>query len=207
MTTKTPRVGRPRSSSAAAHDHIISAVQSLLQEMTVHDLTIERIAKEAGVGKPTLYKWWDSKADLVLTMLDERVVPALEPPEGLTLEQSIRFKVHHLIDAFNGFFGRVMTGLLAEAQSDPELLAKLNENYTLARRAGTIADIQRAQAEGLFPAGIAPDIVVDAIFGSLYYHLVTRLHPLTHDYGDRLVDNVLGLTGGTTLVTSEGAPR
>lgn len=180
---------------ASSHAAIISAVYDLLQTTSVRDLTIENIAKQAGVGKPTLYKWWGSKADLVLSMVQECVVPELDPPAEVSLEESIRIKVHRLIDAFNGFFGRIIAELIAEGQNDPALLQRLNEEYVLPRRAGTIADIRRAQAEGHFPPGIDPDIVVDAIFGSLYFHMITRVHPLTHAYGDLLVDNVLALMG------------
>lgn len=191
MSNTSHRVGRPRSTTATAHQDIISAVYDLLQTTSVRDLTIEGIAKHAGVGKPTLYKWWGSKADIVLTMLEERVVPTLDPPDNLSLEESIRIKARTLVDAFNGFFGKVLSGLIAEAQGDPDLQRKLNQKYILPRRAGTIADIRRAQSEGAFPADIDPDIVVDEVFGSIYFQMLTRLHPLTHDYADRLVAAVL----------------
>ncbi|MHA6642496.1 TetR/AcrR family transcriptional regulator [Mesorhizobium sp. A623] len=194
MNSKSRPVGRPPSKAATAHDDILSAVHALLQTMSVRDLTIERIAKQAGVGKPTLYKWWPSKADIVLCMLQERVVPALDPPEGLPLAESIRIKARRLVDAFNGFFGAVIAGLIAEGQHDPELLQKLNEEYILPRRAGTVADIRRAQGEGTFPPEIDPEIVVDAVFGSIYFHRITKVHPLTHEYADALVDNLLALT-------------
>lgn len=190
MSTTSHRVGRPKSTSATAHEDIISAVYDLLQTTSVRDLTIESIAKQAGVGKPTLYKWWGSKADIVLTMLKERVVPTLDPPDNLPLEGSIRFKARTLIDAFNGFFGRVLAGLIAEAQSDPELQRKLNQAYILPRRAGTIADIRRAQLEGLFPADIDPNIIVDQVFGSIYFQMITKITPLTHDYADLLVGTI-----------------
>lgn len=36
--------------------------------------------------------------------------------------------------------------------------------------------------------------MVDAIFGSIYFHMITKVRPLTHAYGDSLVDNMLALT-------------
>ena len=50
------RKGRPPSEMAASHAVIMNAVYALLQEKSVRDLTIEAVAKRAGVGKPTLYK-------------------------------------------------------------------------------------------------------------------------------------------------------
>src|SRR5262244_649683 len=89
-------------------------IYALLQEKSVRDLTMEEVAKLAKVGKPTLYKWWPTKATLVLAMLCERMAPNLEQPSDLTAEESLRFRVRSLIDAFNGPFGKIVAGLIAE---------------------------------------------------------------------------------------------
>lgn len=190
MNKTLRKPGRPPSSAASAHDAIMSAVHDLLQVQSVQELTIEAIARQARVGKPTLYKWWGSKADIVLAMVRERVEPALDPPTDLSLEESVRFKARRLVDAFNGFFGRVMTGLIAEAQHDANLRQRINEAYILPRRAGTVADVRKAQADGTYPPEIDPEILVDQIFGSLYFHLLTGVRPLTHAYADKLVETV-----------------
>lgn len=190
MTQTLRRPGRPPSAAASAHDAIMAAVHDLLQVQSVQELTIEAIARRAGVGKPTLYKWWGSKADIVLAMVKERVEPALDPPTDLSLEASVQFKARRLVDAFNGFFGRVMTGLIAEAQHDADLRDRIKEAYILPRRAGTVADIRKAQTDGTFPPELDPEILVDQIFGSLYFHLLTGVRPLTHAYADELVETV-----------------
>ena len=71
------RKGRPPSEMAASHGVIMDAVYALLQGQSVRDLTMEAVAKQARVGKPTLYKWWPTKATLVLAMLCERMAPKL----------------------------------------------------------------------------------------------------------------------------------
>src|SRR5713226_7132392 len=81
------RKGRPPSEMAASHAVIMDAVYALLQEKSVRDVTIEAVAKRARVGKPTLYKWWPTKATLVLAMLCERIAPKLEKPTVLTAEK------------------------------------------------------------------------------------------------------------------------
>src|SRR6201996_1510677 len=96
------RKGRPPSEMAASHDAIMDAVYALLQTRSVRDLTMEAVARRAKVGKPTLYKWWPTKATLVLAMLCERMALNLEKPMGLSAEESLRLRVRRLIDAFNG---------------------------------------------------------------------------------------------------------
>jgi AcrR family transcriptional regulator len=67
----------------------LDAVYELLQERSVRDLTMEAVANRAGVGKPTLYKWWPTKAALVLAMFRERIAVALPPPSVGTAVISI----------------------------------------------------------------------------------------------------------------------
>src|SRR5699024_2368814 len=62
---KIPR-GRPRSTTS--HQAVLKAVARLLEEQN-HDyetLTIEGIAAEASVGKQTIYRWWSTKASVLL---------------------------------------------------------------------------------------------------------------------------------------------
>src|SRR5437588_3255321 len=94
------RKGRPPSEMAASHAAIMDAVHSLLQEKSVRDLTMEEVAKRAKVGKPTLYKWWPTKATLVLAMLCERMAPNLDTPTDLTAGAPLRFRVRRVIAAF-----------------------------------------------------------------------------------------------------------
>src|SRR6202162_5282033 len=98
------RKGRPPLQRAASHSAIMDAVYVLLQEKSVRDLTIEEVAKRAEVGKPTIYKWWPTKATLVLALLCERMAPKLEKPTVLTAEESLRFRARSLIKDFNGPF-------------------------------------------------------------------------------------------------------
>ena len=189
------RLGRPRASTADSHEAILNAVFDLLQEMSVRQLTMEQVAKRAGVGKPTLYRWWKTKPALVVAMFNERIVPELDAPHATTLEESIRQKVNRLISAFNGFFGKVIAELVAEAQSDPDVLRELKESYIKPRRAGTVNEIIEAQRLGTVPANVDPEMIVDAIFGSLYFNLLLKVRPLTPAYGRQLVDACMTLLG------------
>lgn len=192
-TRPAAHLGRPRSANADSHDAILTAVYELLHDMSVRELTMDKVARRAGVGKPTLYRWWKTKAALVVAMFNERIVPELNAPSATTIEDAIREKVDRLIAAFNGFFGKVIAELVAEAQSDPAVLSELNEHYIKPRRASTVNDIVAAQDKGIVPRHVDPEMVVDAIFGSLYFNLLLKVTPLTADYSDRLMENCIKL--------------
>jgi AcrR family transcriptional regulator len=123
----------------------MDAVYALLQEKSVRDLTMEEVAKRAKVGKPTLYKWWPTKATFVLAMLCERMAPNLEKSTALTAEESLRFRVRRLIDAFNGTFGRIVAGVIAEAQSESSIRQAFFDRWVSPRRTATIGDLRASE--------------------------------------------------------------
>jgi AcrR family transcriptional regulator len=184
---------------AASHAAIMDAVYTLLQEKSVRELTMEAVAKRARVGKPTLYKWWPTKATLVLAMLCERMARNLEKPTVLTAEESLRFRVRSLIDAFNGPFGQVVAGLIAEGQGEPAVLQEFFDRWVSPRRKATIADLQRGKEAGELRPETEPELVNDAIFGAIYYRMLLRSGPLTRRFGDDLVEQVIrGHRSGNT---------
>ncbi len=191
LTPPAVRRGRPPSGMAASHAVIMDAVYALLQEKSVRDLTMEAVAKRAGVGKPTLYKWWPTKATLVLAMLCERMAPKLEKPTVLTAEESLRFRARSLIKAFNGPFGRIVAGLMAEGQSEPAVLQEFFDRWISPRRNATITDLQRGKDTGELRSETEPELLNDAIFGAIYYRMLLRSGPLTRRFGEGLVEQVI----------------
>lgn len=185
------RKGRPPSERAASHDAIMDAVYALLQKKSVRDLTMEEVARRAKVGKPTLYKWWPTKATLVLAMLCERMAPNLAMPTALTAEESLRLRVRRLIDALNGPFGKIVVGLIAEGQSEPAIRQDFLDRLVSPRRTATIADLQRGKNAGELRSESEPELLNDAIFGAIYYRLLLGPGPLTRQFGEELVKQVI----------------
>ena len=183
--------GRPPSEMAASHDTIMDSVYALLQEKSVGDLTMEEVANRARVGKPTLYKWWPTKATLVLAMLCERMAVNLDKPMGETAEMSLRLRVRRLMDVFNGPFGKIVAGLIAEGQSEPAVLQEFFDRWVSPRRNATIADLRRGKDAGELRSDTEPELVNDAIFGAIYYRFLLRSGPLTKRFGEQLVEQVL----------------
>jgi AcrR family transcriptional regulator len=176
--SKPVTIGRPRSEAAVSHAAIMDAVYGLLKE-------------KPGVGKPTLYKWWSSKAALIMAMFHERFGGILEVPEATTAEEAVRTRVSHLIAQCNGLFGKVVADLIAEGQGDPPILKELYESHIRPRRASALADIERGIASGEFLAGTDSELLLDAIVAPVYLRLLLRHHALTEEYGKQVIDQAL----------------
>jgi len=187
-----PRRGRPPLAEAESHAAILDAVYELLKKQSVRDLTMEAVARRAKVGKPTLYKWWPTKAELVLAMFRERILSAHPPPPipGETAEEAISHAACLLIRAFKGPLGKVSAELIAEGQSEPEIIRKWFDEHIRHRRARNAADIERGKTIGELLAQTDPELVIDSIFGAIYYRLLFRSAPLTEQFGKDLVAQV-----------------
>jgi AcrR family transcriptional regulator len=186
---KTRPRGRPR--SEAAEKAVMDAVYAFLQEHSVRELTMEGIAERANVGKPTLYKWWPSKAALVMAVLRERLVPKPEPFSAKTAEEAIRARMHRIVRAFNGMFGKVFADLIAEGQNDPALLGELYEKHLRPRREALQAEIERGKQAGEFYAEVDAELLVDSLIGPVYYRLLMKSDPLTEKYVDQVLAQVM----------------
>jgi hypothetical protein len=112
-------------------------------------------------------------------------------PTDLTAEESLRLRVRRLTDAFNGPFGKVVAGLIAEGQSEPAVLQEFFNRWVSPRRNATIVDLQRGKDAGELRSETEPEVLNDAIFGAIYYRMLLRPAPLTRRFGEEVVEQVL----------------
>ena len=159
---------------------------------------MDAVAARAGVGKPTLYRWWPTRNALVMALISERVPWGGETSDDASAEAKLRGRVERTIELYSGVFGKIMAGLIGDAQADPELGRVLYETQIRPRRVATIAEIERGKADGEFRARLDAELLVDALFGAIYYRLLLASAPLTPDFGAELVEQVLrgALPGG-----------
>ena len=162
---------------------------------------MDAVAKRAGVGKPTLYKWWPTKAALVFAMFHERLAHQPEAPSALSGEAFMRYRVQRLIVEFHDLFGKVIAELIAEGQSDPKVLRELYDQHIGVRRAHAVVEIEKAKLSGEFREDTDAELLVDQIFGPIYYRMLLRITPLDRAFGDKLLDQAFGGVRNEETVT------
>lgn len=153
----------PRRSIGAArnpesHEAILEAAEAILAEQGYAGFSIEAVARRAKAGKPTIYRWWPSKAHLLLDVYTRLKENMLEPDTG-TLEGDFRVFLTNLLAFWAGAPGDVFRSLIAEAQTDARAGEALRE-YCVDRIRHTAKLIERAKARG----EVRPD--VDSLAGS-----------------------------------------
>jgi AcrR family transcriptional regulator len=82
-----PRTGNQR--NPVLHQAIIAAATEVLAKEGPTRFTIEAVAKMAGCGKPTIYRWWPSRPALLLEVFDQAVKQELAEPEGKDLAKDL----------------------------------------------------------------------------------------------------------------------
>jgi AcrR family transcriptional regulator len=172
MPADPARPGRPR--DASRDEEILSAVLRLLEHTSYTDLTIAAIAREAGVGKPTLYLRWPSKASVVAEAV-VRVLSADPFPDRGDVRSDLVAGLRGMIHLFaTTAAGRVLPGLVADLHEDPALLEAFAERYFRPRRRSARAALERGVARGELGADTDLELAVDLLVGPVYYRLLAH---------------------------------
>ncbi|MEV2246999.1 TetR/AcrR family transcriptional regulator [Streptomyces sp. NPDC049970] len=202
---KAPDAGRRSDRSRRAiHD----AALALVGETGYARTTIEGIAARAGVGKQTIYRWWPSKAAVLMeAFLDMTARQAAEAggpgeagehgiPDTGDLAADLRTVLRATVDELNDPATEAPTrALTAEGVVDPVLGAQFVENLLEPQLRLYVTRLRSAQEAGDVRADVDPRVALELLVAPLTHRWLLRTLPLTHEYADAVVDHALrGLT-------------
>jgi AcrR family transcriptional regulator len=193
MTIELPeRRGRGRRPADEVRADVLRAVGDLLLTEGSADLTFERVARLAGVSKTTLYKWWPSKGALALDGYFHAVEPTLAFPDTGDIRADLLSQLRAFAQVMTQTpGGRVMTELIGQAQTDPDLARAFRELYSAERRRLACERMQAAQVVGQIRPEVDVRVLVDQLWGAVYHRLLIPDEPVTEEFVVALVSNVL----------------
>ncbi|WP_432064336.1 TetR/AcrR family transcriptional regulator [Streptomyces sp. C10-9-1] len=194
----TPR--RAPAGAAVLRDDVTAAIRTAvfeeLAETGFARMSVEGIARRAGVGKTAVYRRWKSKLALVLDLVTAVAAQGLPVPRTGSLHGDVRALLEVAAHALrHPVASRVIPELLVESARNPEM-AQAVKAVLLDSRDGVAAVVVReAVARGELPAGTDPDRALDLIAGPLYWRLAVVGGDLPEGYLDGLaVSAVAALT-------------
>jgi AcrR family transcriptional regulator len=196
------RRGRPR--SERARNAILTAASELLYGQGLSNMSMDGIAERAGVSKATIYRWWASKELLALDAFVtdwEATSPLSSPDTG-----SLRGDLHARLRPFWRLarkrpVGRVVTGLLARAQTDPQFARLYHKHFLEPRRVATREIFQRAIDRGDIPADSNLELALDLIYGALFHRLLQGHAPLEESFRQEVIETVVVGLEQSTIFT------
>ena len=175
---------RTPAGAAVLREDITEAIQqALLQELAAVGygrLSIEAVARRAGVAKTAVYRRWNSKLQLVLDVVNsvaDSKLPLVDTGSlRADLEGFVRIVAHVLSDEM---VSQIIPDLLAEAARTPEIAAALQSVLRSHQRHIGEELIDRAVARGELAGRADPDLAVDLIIGPLYWRLAIARTPVS----------------------------
>ncbi|MDO0932626.1 TetR/AcrR family transcriptional regulator [Streptomyces sp. DG2A-72] len=186
-----PARGRPR--SEVVERAIVECVVKLLEEgVPLAELSIERIARTAGVGKATIYRRWSGKEALFVD-----VVRTAEPPDPELPGTSMRDDLVALLEQLRrrGLMTRssvLLHNVHAQMKSSPKIWAAYHATVIEPRRRRQIEILRRGQASGELRTDIDIELMNDMFVGPMLVRAMMRQDAdLPEGMSEQLVDAVL----------------
>lgn len=176
------KIGRPR--SEASQEAILNATNELLNEKGAAGLTVEAIARQAKVGKTTIYRWWPTLADIVLELLLNHAAATIKAPELEGLEDNLRHFLRQSMKAINDWGGVHLRFLMAHAQKDEEFRSRFRENFIKQRRKALGEVIASSTRKPVSEKKL--NFLLDIIFGAMWYRLLIGHALMDDDFADEL---------------------
>lgn len=181
--------GRPR--DEVARTRILEAALELLEEVGFSSATTDAIAERAGASKATIYRWWPNKAAVLLEALREAVAQELPFPDTGDLRKDLHVQLQNFVTLLAGRRGRFFKAFIAAAQSDAEVAAAFRSVWMQPRRAATKAVLEQHQQGGRLPKDLDLDLVLDLLYGPLYFRLLAGHATLTAGDADAIAELAL----------------
>ncbi|SFR92555.1 transcriptional regulator, TetR family [Microbacterium sp. cf046] len=161
--------------SAAAREAILTATAQMFRRVGYDQLTIEGIAKEAGVGKQTIYRWWSSRGALIAECLTEGRLFGVDlaaPRTGDLVAdvEAWTSRVLSILESHNG--ESLLRSLVAAAAEDSDVGNHLSTSLGVDRQ--LTERLQLGVEEGQLPEDAPVDQLGQAIMGAIVLQVLAR---------------------------------
>lgn len=184
MAANPPDPSRRNEQSRQA---ILDASIALIGELGYDNVSIEAIARRAGCGKQTIYRWWPSKGAVVLEAATQSLDPVVVFPDTGDIVADLRGQLMGILDLITTTgFGAAYRGVIAAGQSDPDLLDAVYEQIIEPNIKGFGARAALAQERGEMRADADVQTLRDVLYGVIEYRMFHAM-PIEPQHIDALL--------------------
>ncbi|MCX5524445.1 TetR/AcrR family transcriptional regulator [Streptomyces bobili] len=141
-------------------------------------MSIEGIARRAGVGKTAVYRRWRSKLHLVLDVVSAIAVQGLPAPETGSLEGDLRVLYEVTSRALrHPVASQIIPDLQAEAARNPEIAEAMQKALRDGQEGVALKIVAAATQRGEVRGDLDDELALDLISGPLYWRSVVIRSP------------------------------
>lgn len=167
-------------------------------------LSIERVAAEAGVSKPTIYRTWTNAQELAMAAFMAKPQADAPVSRASSVRNALRAQLRSVIEAFATQRGRQITLTMASADPESELAKAFRNQVILkSREAGRVL-IEQAVASLEIRPGTNVEAVLDMLYGPLFFRLLAGHQPLLAPLAGQLVEAIFDGIGVPRSPASSG---
>ncbi|OBC13072.1 hypothetical protein A5784_32525 [Mycobacterium sp. 852013-50091_SCH5140682] len=191
MTDPRSRTHTGRKRNEGARRAILDAAIAALEESG--EITVQGTAAAAGVGRQTIYRWWNGKGPLIAEALAERAATKVAVPDtGSFRDDLVGLLVASFADATDN--QRILRQFMAIAQQDPDI-AKIAPDYAVMRQEPLRDLFERGRDRGDIRGDADIGVLIDLAYGFLWYRLLLGHAALDTYAAQQLADTLLGGSG------------
>jgi AcrR family transcriptional regulator len=199
--TRSANAGTGRPRDPALEERVRQAACELYGRVGWAGFSIDAVAREARVGKSSIYLRWADQTALLLDTLEARIALPFDTDTG-NLRGDLLVLSRSTFELLASDVGDVVVRLSAEARAVPELAPRWAE-FMAAQTTAMRAITQRGIARGDLPDNAPVTLMLDALFGGLLMHYMAtppsrlgRLAKESNEFTEALVDMVLAAVPG-----------
>jgi AcrR family transcriptional regulator len=203
MNSQVPEHRRVPAGAAVLREDLTDAIRdAVLEELAVHGygrMSIEGVARRAGVGKTTIYRRWDSKLQMVIDVVSAIAIAGMAAPDTGSLRGDLRAMLGAVSAALRHPLAlQIVPDLLAEAARNPEIAATLESALRQSQIGFSAAVLRKAMDRGEVKPDTDVQLALDLAIGPLYWRLAVVRTKLPKGYLNELADRIAAaLTAGS----------
>lgn len=168
-----PARGRRR--DPLTRENVLAATRRILVRQGYDQVTVEAVAREAGVSRPTVYRRWPSKAHIVFDAAFQTGDSAQILSSTGDFAADLRRFVHAVLEFWRepAVYAAAL-GILAERHRDPELNIRAQQLLDTATQAAFTELVRDGVRQGAVPVDVDPEFLYDTVVGSAFYTVHVR---------------------------------
>lgn len=172
--------------------------ESALQEMAdvgYGAMTVEGIARRAGVSKATIYRHWSGKLGIIESALEllKATMPFDETvPPRARVTQLVRWLAEYVSDQ-SALGAACLPAMVSAAEHDPAV-RDFHHRFSADRRQVVVDMVVEGQMAGEIETAIDPVLAAELLVGPIFYRRLMTGSRFPSADVDRLIETVLGPT-------------
>ncbi len=178
-----PRVERSRR-------RILEATLDELGQVGYGAMSVESIARRAGVGKATIYRHWRGKLEMLDAALNTLKFH-VEVPESSTAREKVTAMLTGLVGHLVGTRGGACVPALVSASQYDPAVREFHHGFSRQRRSVIVEALRAGVESGEFAPDLDVELTAELLVGPIFYRRLMTSTPFQPADIGHLVDTVL----------------